>query len=204
MTVMDKKELRRLLRDLRGTQQERDAQSAAICRHIISSEAYRNAKVIAGYAAMQHEADITAVLKTALEQGKTVVMPLCGTAPQMTLRRIKALGELQTGRYGIPEPPACAPVVDVKDVDMLFVPLEGIDPAGYRLGKGGGYYDHLLSMTDAYSLGCALSWQIVADGVPRDTWDMPLFACADMYGLNEFRVGSRKDADDGYQKEGPC
>ena len=137
---------------------------------------------------MPHEADVKGVLIAAFAQGKTVVMPLCGPAPHMTLRRINSLDELQTGRYGIPEPPACAPVIDIQDVEMMLVPLEGIDPAGYRLGKGGGYYDCLLSKSDAYTIGCALTWQLVMDDVPRDAWDMPLSACADMYGLKEFRT----------------
>lgn len=188
MTATDKSRLRRKLRDLRGTQQERDAQSAAICRYIIGSDVYKKARVIAGYAAMQHEADIKAVLKAALEQGKTVVMPLCGPAPHMTLRRINSLDELKTGQYGIPEPPAYAPVIDIQDVELMIVPLEGIDPSGYRLGKGGGYYDYLLSKSGVYTIGCALTWQLVADDVPRDPWDMPLTACSDMYGLRKFRA----------------
>ncbi len=184
---MNKKELRRKLREQRGTRQERDAQSAAICQHILKSDAYSNAKIIAGYAALPHEADITAVLEAALVQGKTVAMPLCGPAPIMTLHRIESLDELQPGQYGIPAPPASAPVVDVQDVELILVPLEGIDPSGYRLGKGGGYYDRLLSQTDACSMGCALTWQLVSE-VPRDPWDKPLSTCADMHGIHEFRA----------------
>ncbi|MBQ7138285.1 MAG: 5-formyltetrahydrofolate cyclo-ligase [Clostridia bacterium] len=187
MTVMNKKELRRRLRASRGSTQERDIQSAAICRHILTSDAYAYAKVIAGYAAMPHEANIAAVLEAALAQGKTVVMPLCGVAPQMTLRMISSMDELCPGKYGIPEPPMDAPVMDARDVDLILVPLEGIDHDGYRMGKGGGYYDCLLGKSDAYSLGCALSWQCVEE-VPRDSWDKPLSACADMHGIHEFRA----------------
>lgn len=186
MTAMDKKELRRKLRENRGTKRERDDQSVAICRHIMNSDAYSNAKIIAGYAAMPHEANIAAVLEAALAQGKTVVLPLCGVAPQMTLRVISSMDELCPGKYGIPEPPMDAPVMDARDVDLILVPLEGIDRDGYRLGKGGGYYDCLLGKSDAYSLGCALSWQCVEE-VPRDSWDKPLSACADMNGLYIFR-----------------
>ncbi len=186
MTVMNKKELRRKLRASRGSTQERDIQSAAICRHILTSDAYSNAKIIAGYAAMPHEANIAAVLEAALAQGKTVVMPRCGAAPQMTLRVISSMDELCPGKYGIPEPPMDAPVMDVREVELILVPLEGIDHDGYRLGKGGGYYDCLLGKSGAYSLGCALSWQCVEE-VPRDSWDKPLSACADMNGLCIFR-----------------
>lgn len=186
MTAMNKSVFRRMLRNIRGTQQERDKQSGEICRHILQSEVYKSAKVVAGYAALPHEADVTSVLQDAFIQGKTVVMPLCGSAPHMTLRRISLLDELRPGRYGIPEPPGNAPVFAAADVDLLLVPLEGIDQYGYRLGKGGGYYDCLLEATEVYSLGCALTWQMV-DEVPRDAWDKPLSACACLHGVREFR-----------------
>lgn len=193
MTAMNKKELRWRLRGQRGTQQERDAQSAAICRHIMNSDVYRDASVIACYAAMPHEADVTMVIEAALAQGKLVAMPLCGHAPDMTLRKICSLDELQTGQYGILEPPADAPIVDVREVELILVPLEGIDPSGCRLGKGGGYYDRLLAQTAAFSMGCALTWQLT-DEVPRAPWDKPLSACADEHGIHEFRADWRKDA----------
>ena len=200
MTVMNKKELRRKLRASRGSTQERDTQSAAICRHILTSDAYSNAKIIAGYAALPHEADITAVLEAALAQGKTVVMPRCGAAPQMTLRVISSMDELCPGKYGISEPPIDAPVMDVRDVDLILVPLEGVARDGYRLGKGGGYYDRLLSQTDSCSMGCALTWQCIGE-VPRDSWDEPLSACADIHGIHEFGVIDERMLDDEQPKE---
>lgn len=186
MTVMNKQDMRRMLRTHRGTKQERDSQSELLSRQILNSDVYRNARVIAGYAALPHEADVTKVIEAAIAEGKTVVMPLCGPAPRMTMRRIGGLNELQTGRYGIPEPSAEAPVVSAECIDLLLVPLEGIDQNGYRLGKGGGYYDSILERTAGYALGCALTWQMVKE-IPRDPWDKPLSACATIHGVHVFR-----------------
>lgn len=186
MTVLSKRELRRMLRGLRGSQQERDAQSEAISRHILDSDIFRHADIIAGYAALPHEADIAKVLETALLQGKTVVMPRCGSAPQMTLHQITSLADLRAGKYGIPEPLDSSPAFEAKDVSLILVPLEGIDNDGYRLGKGGGYYDCLLGKTEAYSMGCALTWQHV-ENMPLESWDKPLSACADVHGIYEFK-----------------
>lgn len=175
-------------------------QSEAICRSILRSDVYINAGVVAGYAPLPHEADILPVLSAAIKQGKTVLMPLCGTPPHMTFCQIHSLDELKAGRYGILEPAGDAPVWNVKDIDLVFVPLEGIESYGYRLGKGGGYYDYLLSRTKAYSMGCALTWQIV-DELPCDSWDQPLNAYADMHGIHIFSRDERKDAVYGHQKE---
>lgn len=160
-------------------------ESERICRHIIASRWYRKAQVIAGYVPLKWEADITPVLQHALASGKTLALPLCGTAPHMTLRRVTALEELHPGAYGIPEPSAEAEIIPPEEVQLLLIPLEGIAEDGTRLGKGGGYYDRLLAGCDAYAMGCALSWQRV-ERIPREEWDRPLCACADRDGIREF------------------
>ena len=186
MTVINKKELRRYLRSLHQGQAERARQSALLCRNILDSGMYRSARVIGGYMPMPQEADVTPVLLDALQQGKTLVLPLCGDAPHMTLRRVSSLEELTTGAYGILEPRHDAPVIPEEDMELLLVPLEGIDKDGFRLGKGGGYYDCLLSKCNVPTLGCALSWQWI-ESVPREAWDVPLGACADCCGVHDFK-----------------
>lgn len=185
MTAMNKRQLRAHLRSLHEGKAVRAGQSTEICRHILSSSMYRNARIVGGYMPLAHEADITPVLLDVLGSGKTLVLPLCGTAPVMTLRKVSAMEELVPGAYGIMEPCSEAPIVALQDVDVLLVPLEGIDKAGFRLGKGGGYYDCLLSTAETVTIGCALSWQWV-DEVPCEPWDKQLFACADMFGMHEF------------------
>ena len=186
MTGMNKKELRRRLRALHQGATERDRQSAMLCRHILESGIYRSARVIGGYMPMPREADITPILLDALQRGKTLALPLCGDAPHMSLRRVSSLEELTTGTFGILEPRDDAPVVPVDEVELLLIPLEGIDAQGFRLGKGGGYYDCLLQGCGIPTMGCALQWQWTAH-VPREAWDVPLSACADCCGIHEFK-----------------
>lgn len=185
MAAMSKQELRAYLRSLHRGQAARDAESEKLCRHILESEWFRHARVIGGYMALPREADVTPVLAEAIRQGKTLALPLCGDAPQMTLRRVASLEELAVGAYGILEPAAKLDVIPVRDVDLLLVPLEGIDRNGFRLGKGGGYYDCLLAENPVRTIGCALSWQWTED-VPHDPWDIPLTACADHAGIHHF------------------
>lgn len=182
MTAMDKKALRAVIRSKRPDESIRQLQSRQICEHILESPYYRHAEVIGGYIPLQHEADVLPVLSDALRSGKKLVIPLCGPMPHMTLRHVRSLDELTPGAYGIPEPPPEAEVVDVSYVDLLLVPLEGIDDRGYRLGKGGGYYDCLLSGKETMAMGCALTHQIVAQ-IPHESWDIPLPACAAPDGI---------------------
>lgn len=171
--MMNKRELRASIRRCHQGEAARRAQSDLICRYILESDAYRRVRVIAGYVPLKWEADILSVLDSALQAGKQVVLPVCGKAPLMTLHQIISLSELVPGAYGIPQPPADAPQAEAEDVDLILVPLEGIDSRGRRLGKGGGYYDRLLQNRQITALGCALTWQCVED-VPCDPWDIPL------------------------------
>ena len=185
MTAMNKAQLRQHIRGLYQGVQARQVQSQSICRHILDSEEYKAARVIGCYVPLPREADILPVLADVLRCAKTLALPLCGKASHMTLRRVADLHELHVGAYGILEPASTAEIIPVQAVDLLLVPLEGIDREGFRLGKGGGYYDHFLASTQVLTIGCALSWQWV-DAIPRENWDQPLCACADQYGIHYF------------------
>lgn len=202
MTAMNKRQLRAHLRALHAGENARDTQSAAICCRILESSVYQNARVVGGYMPLPHEADIRPVLEDALRQGKTLALPLCDEPPHMTLRRVTDLASLHIGAYGIPEPSSDCAIIAVEEVDLLLVPLEGIDREGFRLGKGGGYYDHLLLGKDVCTVGCALSWQWVAE-LPRDPWDQPMHACTDESGLHVFsqKLIERKETHHGREEE---
>lgn len=188
--MSEKAALRRQLRGLHGGAEARAEESGLICRHILQSDWYREARVVAGYVPLKWEADVTAVLHHVLHSGRTLALPLCAEAPRMTLRRVASLEELVPGHYGIPEPREDTEIIDVDAVGLLLVPLEGIGPGGMRLGKGGGYYDCLLADRNVRSMGCALSWQRT-ERIPADAWDRPLAACADRDGVHIFRNTSK-------------
>lgn len=185
MTAMNKRQWRKTLRSRYEGADARNIQSGLLCRHILQSEAYKRARVVAGYIPMSHEADVTEILQDVLLRGKILALPLCETPPHMTFRQVESLEALTPGAYGIPEPPSDALLIPMHEVDLILVPLEGIDAQGYRLGKGGGYYDHLLTCADGLTIGCAFSWQRV-ECLPREEWDIPLKACADWQGLHIF------------------
>jgi 5-formyltetrahydrofolate cyclo-ligase len=82
---------------------------------------------------------------------------------------------LEPDDCAIPAPPAAAGALQPGQLGLLLVPALAIDPAGIRLGYGGGWYDRL--RTEA-------SWrQVPAVAVlpaacchaslPRDPWDVP-------------------------------
>ena len=67
--------------------------------------------------------------------------------------------------------------------ELLVVPGLAFDRQGYRLGRGGGYYDRFLARRVASTVvGLAFSWQIVPE-VPRDPWDVPVGAIVTERGV---------------------
>ena len=136
MIAMNKQEARTWLRAQHQGDVARDRESRLLCEHILRSSINKEAKVVGGYYPMRREADVLPILTDALRQGKMLALPLCEEAPIMTMRRVATLEELQPGAYGIKEPAASAAIIPPEEIDLLLVPLEGIDHAGWRLGKG--------------------------------------------------------------------
>ncbi|WP_440881979.1 5-formyltetrahydrofolate cyclo-ligase [Tenacibaculum sp. C7A-26P2] len=62
--------------------------------------------------------------------------------------------KLVENTYGIPEPVA-AEKFDVKNIDLVFVPLLISDEMNYRVGYGKGFYDRFLASCkkDVYTIG---------------------------------------------------
>ena len=56
----------------------------------------------------------------------------------------KEILELKPGAFGIPEPEPSAPTIRPDEEDILIVPTTAANADGYRLGKGGGFYDRLI------------------------------------------------------------
>ena len=82
--------------------------------------------------------------------------------------------DLTEGRLGIlePKPQAIRPVrTDIPDV--WLVPGVAFDETGNRLGRGMGYYDHLLTGARGLKIALAFDFQLVAE-VPATLRDVPM------------------------------
>ena len=63
-----------------------------------------------------------------------------------TLKHVKyeSSEQIKTTQWGIPEP-QYGETVDVRELDLVLVPLLAIDQKGFRVGYGKGFYDRFLS-----------------------------------------------------------
>ena len=142
----------------------------AIARAVLHSTEYQAANTLFLYVSTAQEIDTRAILADALRQRKTVCVPRCEAAGQMTARRIDALAELHLGRFGILEPGADAPVLAPSQIDLMLAPALACDRLGYRLGYGGGYYDRFLRKTKAWC-GVLCAEARLVEVLPHETCD---------------------------------
>jgi 5-formyltetrahydrofolate cyclo-ligase len=158
----------RLSPEERAERSRRIAESAA--RLALISEA----ELVALYAPLGTEVD-------ALELAR-LLGPIRAVYPRAVpgSRRLEfarcAARELVRGPLGAREPPASARAVDPASIGCVILPGIGFSADGYRLGRGGGYYDRTVrDMPGARRVGVCFDVQIL-DRIPVETHDLGLDA----------------------------
>ncbi len=118
-----------------------------------------------------------------------IVSALLAAGKQVYLPRVEGkeivpvpYGPLKKGAYGIPEPQGAA---FSGTPEVTAVPLLAVDPRGYRLGYGGGYYDRYLKNKNTVKVGLGFALQL-SDELCEDEWDEPLDAFICERGIYDF------------------
>ncbi|KAL5499038.1 hypothetical protein ACEPAH_1556 [Sanghuangporus vaninii] len=183
------------------------AQSEAVSRHVISSEAFRKSKAISCYLSMRGEIDTTNIAREILRSGKSLYVPKITSSKErrmdfLRLYNLEDLESLPSGMWGIKEPDfdykgkrrTCALDDDAEPLDLIIVPGVAFDETLCRLGHGKGYYDVFI---DTYSstrhhptlLALSLREQILPVGqIPILEHDRKMHAVATPNGI----IGDRK------------
>ena len=163
------------------SRRQRRAKSKVICRRIAGSPAYRRARVVAAYVALDDEVDLQLLMTHSLATGRTVCVPVVTAAGRLrfhaldgqTILHRHALGVLQPRqptRYG-------SAAIARARIDLLCAPMSAFDTQNNRTGMGGGYYDRFLAgkkgRRSPRIFGVAFACQEVStiDAAP---WDVPV------------------------------
>ncbi len=169
-----KRELRRAAAGARDAVRDRAEAGAAARGHLIALAPYRSAATVLWYVSMPSELATVPGIEAALADGKRVAVPWCD-GDDLGLWRLEAVGELEPGTWGIPEPPPArrgepARRIAPEAIDLVVVPGLAFDRRGRRLGHGKGYYDRLLARSPAVRAGLCFDAQVFPE-VPAGPHD---------------------------------
>ena len=174
--MIDKKALRREVREIISGFDEVYVQEsdAGVFSVVSSIPEFINAPAVFAYNSVGREVDTSAIIRLALEMGKSLALPVVYPAGIMEFAVYEGESDsFVSGSLGIPEPGPDASRFVPQAGDILLVPALCFDRSGYRLGQGGGYYDRFLSGCPAFTLGLARQ-RLLMESVPREDHDLPV------------------------------
>lgn len=142
-----------------------------IYTNLISLPEFQAAKRVFLYISFGREVDTRALIEYCARIRRPVAAPTDLRAGEMDFALVeRPLTELPTGVYGIPQPPDDAPRLTPEVGDAVIVPALCYDEEGYRLGRGGGYYDRFLESCPAFRIGLCRE-ALLVPRVPREAHD---------------------------------
>lgn len=147
------------------------AACARITEKVLALPQYKAARVVMAYVSQPREPDTKAIIRDALEAGKTVLLPRCYAGGRMEAYPIRNLAGLQPGKLGIPEPPEPEDGEAVPKPDLVLVPCVAASPNGMRLGHGAGYYDRFLASCRAETV-CLCFGRLLRPDIPAGPADV--------------------------------
>ncbi|MGA0134179.1 MAG: 5-formyltetrahydrofolate cyclo-ligase [Opitutales bacterium] len=190
-TRLDKERMREAMsaRAAVLTRRELEAAGRAAEALVAQLPEWKQARTVCLYASFGQEPVTDGLLRLALDQGKTLLLPRMAPDRSASVRKVAALESLQVSRFGIREPADDAPVAAARDADLFLVPGLAFDRRGRRLGRGAGFYDRLLRglPRKAFLLGHAHGFQLTG-AVPSEEHDVRMRAVVTPQGTIRCRL----------------
>ena len=147
-------------------------QQELICQIELSPE-FKKSKIILLYYPLADEFDLSSMIIS--NPDKHWVLPRAIGGSRMLLFEAGDLFDLVDSKYGTKAPPATNKLIKATELDMVIVPALAFNNAMYRLGRGGGYYDRLLTQVSkkCKTLGVCFS-ELIVNSVPVEKHDVPV------------------------------
>lgn len=170
--TLDKSAIRRLVAQLKNKLSENDKLQAAysIFEQLEQTTAFRNAQTIALYWSLADEVCTHAFIEKWYKQ-KTILLPIVD-GETLVFKQYTGNDNMQKGAFGILEPQA-TPTFTPADIEIIIVPGIAFDKNNNRMGRGRGFYDRLLSTTNAIKIGIAYNCQLFSN-IPTSNHDIAM------------------------------
>lgn len=157
---------------------------------------FRAGKRIALYLPFDRETDTSALIAAARRRGVSLFVPVIVDRRHSRIRFYPLDGKLKRGVFGIAVPSSLARPLAPRWLNLIVIPLVGVDTAGRRLGMGGGFYDRALEFRRRRRhwpgprlVGLAFDCQRT-DSSFAEPWDLHLDSLATESGLQHYLKGA--------------
>jgi len=171
-----KRDLRRWIRQQRAglSAAERGSAGEAIARQASAIVSRAGAHTIACYLSGPTEPPTRSLIAWATAHGVRVLLPI--SLPNGMLDWGEHTADERMNELGVPETtsPPLGPRA-LRTAEIVFAPAAAADPAGHRLGWGGGYYDRALAQSASRAPVYAVLYDFdVVAHVPHEHHDVPI------------------------------
>ena len=148
---------------------DKESQAALLCSVALEHPLLQSARVVALFAPLPDEPDISHLIGTLYEMCTVVLPRINGDTMDFYPYSPHSMS---SGSYGINEPQGNEPVAP-SAIDVMLVPGVAFTRGGCRLGRGKGYYDRYMSMAGfrAHRIGVCFAQQIV-EALPVEEHDI--------------------------------
>lgn len=181
-TAEEKAEFRKMMKErLREYEKDfltmqKNAESAF--KSFTQSELYKDSRTILAFMSSDFELDTHAVVKKALQDGKSVAIPRIISEGEMDFCYLSAQksleSQLEKNAYNILEPKTDLEKLDAEHLPVhtvLLVPGLAFSRSGARLGRGKGYYDRYIEKLYAQKSVIHLPTAIIGWGAELQVFD---------------------------------
>lgn len=159
-----------LRRRLRAQREERYVEHNLL--HLLKLPEISKAEVIASYYSYGTEPNTSEINQAILKEGKTLLLPrINGEDIEWVSWDGRAETLQENGKF---LEPVGETFTSLDSIDLVLVPALAIDPDGYRLGQGGGFYDRALPRLRAWKHGIVYNFERMEHDLPREPWDIPM------------------------------
>jgi 5-formyltetrahydrofolate cyclo-ligase len=190
MKAVLRKQLRAARRLLRAA--DHGLHSSLAAKSVMRLPMFSAGKRIALYLPFDRETDTADLIVAARRRGVQIFVPVISDRRHRRLRFYPLEGRTTPGVFGIAVPRRIIGPVSAQWLDLIVIPLVGVDGGGRRLGMGGGYYDRALAFRrrrrywkGPHLVGLAFDCQRT-DEAFADGWDLRLNSLATETGLQHF------------------
>ncbi len=172
---MDKSVLRRQIAAQKRSlsAQQIAAASARLAALLRAHPLYQAAHALYAYLSYNQEVRTTPIIEQAIQDGKRVAVPKV-YGQEMRFLWLDDLSQIAPGAYDIPEPVFDEPVAADPDA-LVLMPGLAFDPAGHRLGYGGGFYDRFLQAQPHPTIALCYDFQLLPF-LETESYDVPVDA----------------------------